>query len=230
MNFKNIFLLLFVSVLLSCETNEVILDQNNLLIGFWLKPINNGETTTFIRGNSLPNEEYAIAFTQNGEFIERTSGWCGTPPLTFFNIDGTFELENTIITITTQSYPTNYSWRIISLTEQELVVKRELSEQEIAHRDLMDLFNEIQTLSNSISCANSTDWLFTAYGAKACGGPQGYIAYSSQIDTFSFLQKVESYTQLENDYNIKYGIISNCSLAAEPVNVECENGFPTFKY
>ena len=230
MNFKNIFILLFAAIFFSCENNEAIIDSDNLLIGFWVAPVYDGETTIFKRGNSLPNEEYGISFNENGDFIEHTSGWCGTPPLTFFNIEGSFELENTLISISTQSYPTNYAWRIVSLTESELVVKRELTEQELDHRNLMDLFNEIQNLSYSVSCSDANDWLFTAYGAKACGGPQGFIAYSSLIDTVSFLQKIETYTQAEKDFNFKYGVVSDCSIPSTPISVACQNGFPIFKY
>ncbi|KGL62543.1 hypothetical protein [Polaribacter sp. Hel1_85] len=230
MNFKNIFILLFAVIFFSCENNDTIIDSDNLLLGSWVEPIYDGETTTFKRGNSLPNDAYGISFIQNGDFIEHTSGWCGTPPLTFFNIEGTFELENTLISISTKSYPTNYAWRIISLTEQELVVKRELTEQEIDHRNLMDLFNEIQNLAYSVSCSDSSNWLFTAYGAKGCGGPQGYIAYSNQIDTVSFLQKIEIYTEAEKDFNYKYGVVSDCSLPSVPTSVECQNGYPIFKY
>ena len=230
MNFKNIFILLFATILFSCENNEAIIDPDNFLIGFWVAPVYDGDTTTFNRGNSLPNDGYGISFTENGDFIEHTSGWCGTPPLSFFDIEGSFELENTLISISTQSYPTNYAWRIVSLTENELVVKRELTAQEIEHRNLMDLFNEIQNLSYSVSCSDADDWLFTAYGAKACGGPQGFIAYSSLIDTVSFLQKIETYTQAEKDFNFKYGVVSDCSIPNAPISVACENGYPTLKY
>ena len=230
MNFKNIFILLFATILFSCENNEAIIDPDNLLIGFWVAPVYDGDTTTFNRGNSLPNDGYGISFTENGDFIEHTSGWCGTPPLSFFDIEGSFELENTLISISTQSYPTNYAWRIVSLTENELVVKRELTAQEIEHRNLMDLFNEIQNLSYSVSCSDATDWLFTVYGAKACGGPQGFIAYSSLIDTVSFLEKIETYTQAEKDFNFKYGVVSDCSIPNAPISVECQNGYPTLKY
>ena len=230
MNFKNIFILLFATILFSCENNETIIDSDNLLIGFWVAPVYDGETTTFNRGNSLPGDDYGISFTENGDFIEHTSGWCGTPPLSFFDIEGSFELENTLISISTQSYPTNYAWRIVSLTESELVVKRELTAQEIEHRSLMDLFNEIQNLSYSVSCSDASDWLITEYGAKACGGPQGFIAYSSLIDTVSFLEKIETYTQAEKDFNLKYGVVSDCSIPNAPISVECQNGYPTLKY
>lgn len=230
MNLKNLFLLLLVTVFFSCQNYDIPVNADNLLIGSWQEPVYNNETTTFKRTKYLPKDAYGISFAENGNFIERTSGLCGTPPLSFFNNEGVFELETTRINISTQSYPTNYTWKIMSLTEEELVVKRELTEQETEHRKLIDLFNKIQNLSYSISCSDANDWLFVAYGAKACGGPQGYIAYSSKIDVNSFLNKIETYTQAEKDFNIKWSVVSNCSILIPPTSVECENGLPTLKY
>lgn len=230
MNFKNIFILFFLVSLSSCDNNEILIDQDNLLIGNWVLPNYNGEETTFTRGNSLPNEASGVSFITDGEFIERTSGWCGTPPLTFFNVEGTFLLENTLITISTNSYPTNYAWRIVSLTKDELVVKRELTEQEIEHRALMDLYNELYELAYSKTCTNVSDWTFTAFGAKACGGPQGYIPYSTKINVVSFLQKVEAYSLAEKAFNVKWGIISSCDIPVLPISVDCKNGYPVLKY
>ena len=229
-NMKKIFLLVFTVSLLSCESNDPKINPDNLLLGVWLAPVYNGETTTFKRGHSLPNDAYGISFQQDGVFLERTSGWCGTPPLSFFNVDGTFQLDNTLISISTQSYPNNYAWRIVSLSESELIVKRELTEQEKDHRALMDLFTEIENLAYSANCTNANDWQFAAYGAKACGGPQGYIPYSNKIDTASFLQKIAAYTQAEKDYNFKWGVISDCSIVNPPKTIECQNGFPVVKY
>ena len=223
--------LLSVFTFFSCETNqEIAINSDNLLLGNWIEPIYNGEETTFKRGNSLPSEAYGISFKISGNFTERTSGWCGTPPLTFFKINGTFSLNEPLIDITSESYPTNYTWRIVSLTENELIVKRELTSQEKDHRALMDLFYEIQNLAYSVSCSDANDWLFTAYGAKACGGPQGYIPYSNKIDTVAFLQKIEAYTQAEKEYNFNHGVASTCDIPAIPKSVVCENGYPTLKY
>ncbi|WP_405610135.1 hypothetical protein [Polaribacter sp. Asnod1-A03] len=230
MNFKNILLILFTTMFFSCEENQITIDKDNLLLGNWVKPVYNEEVTTFKRGESLPNEGYGISFNQQNIYTERTSGWCGTPPLSYFNTEGTFQLENEIINISKQSFPTNFAWRIVSLTETELVLKKEFTEQELDHKNLMELFTEIQDLSYSVSCTNINNWSFTAYGAKSCGGPKGYIAYSNQIDVDGFLEKTATYTQAEKEYNYKYGIISDCSLAPIPVSIECQNGYPILKY
>lgn len=225
-------ILLFTMAILSssCEENSITIHADNLLLGSWIDPIYDEETTTFKRGNGLPNEAYGVAFSQTKDFTERTSGFCGTPPLTFFNVDGSFELEDTLIKITVHSYPSFYQWRIIKLTDTELVVKRELTEQEKDHRALMDLFNEIAEIAYSKTCSDNTEWAFAAYGAKACGGPQGYIPYSKDIDVSSFLQKVETYSNAEKEYNIKWSIASDCAIVNPPKRVDCQYNYPVLIY
>jgi len=97
-------------------------------------------------------------------------------------------------------------------------------------KELEKLFIEIETLVESVSCTNAADWRFVAYGAKACGGPQGYIAYPNTIDTVNFLLKVTNYTAVENELNIKWGVFSTCDTPALPTAVECVNGVATFIY
>ena len=94
----------------------------------------------------------------------------------------------------------------------------------------MVLFNEISTIAYSVSCTDSSNWNFTAYGAKACGGPQGYIAYSNEIDVTAFLEKIAIYTQAEKEYNFNYGVVSDCSVPIEPKSVTCSNGYPILNY
>lgn len=94
---------------------------------------------------------------------------------------------------------------------------------------LQELFTIIQLTAN-VPCVNAADWSFTAYGSKACGGPVGYIAYSSVIDETSFLNNVEEYTDATQDFNIKWGIISTCELLLPPNSVICENGVAVLSY
>ena len=230
MNLKNILGILLLTVFFSCEQNEDILDTNNLLLGSWIEPSYNSEATIYTRGSSLPTENHGISFSENGEFIECSSGWCATPPLSYTDYIGSFEIDDTLITITTASFPNRYQWRIISLTEEKLVIKRELSTQEKEHNDLMVMFDTIQSLVRAIACNDASNLTFTAYGTKACGGPQGYIAYASHMDTADFLNKIELYTEAEKEFNITWGIISDCSISPQPIAVECNNGYPTLIY
>lgn len=228
---KNIYFLLIVLIFCSCENNqEIIINADNLLIGTWVEPFYDQEKTTFKRNNDLPNNASGITFKQDGSFVERSSGWCGTPPLSYSDYIGSFEIDETLVKITTEFYPGNYQWKIISLTEKELIVRKELSEQEKEHRNLMTLFTEIQNLVYAISCTDAANWTFTAYGSKACEGPQGYIAYSKNMNTVDFLDKITGYTEAEKEFNIKWGITSDCSLISEPIAIECKNGYPNLIY
>jgi len=89
------------------------------------------------------------------------------------------------------------------------------------------LFSELKKISLSVSCTDSSTWTFTEIGNKACGGPSGYIAYSTTIDTASFLKKVKEYSKAVEDYNKKWSIISDCAIVQPPTKVVCKDGLPT---
>lgn len=228
---KKIYLLVISILVLSCESQkEITIDENNLLLGTWSHSSFENNKTSFIRVKQLPEENYGIIFEKTNNFTERTSGFCGTPPLSYFNVSGFYKIENDVIIITTQSFPNIYSWKILELNETILVIERVLSEQEKDHEELMKLFDEISNLAYSNSCTNENDWTFTQFGTKACGGPQGYIPYSKTIDTLSFLEKVNTYSEAEKNYNIKWGIASTCDIPKIPKKVECNNGYPVLIY
>ena len=93
-----------------------------------------------------------------------------------------------------------------------------------ADKYLAEKMAEIQTLSTSVTCTNPAQWSITPIGAKACGGPTGYVAYSITLDKETFLKKVAFYTALQQEYNKKFGIFSDCSVALSPSKVECVDG------
>lgn len=98
-------------------------------------------------------------------------------------------------------------------------------------QELEQLFTKIKTLAESSSCDNETYQLkFTAIGSKACGGPTGYIAYSTSINVSEFESLVAKYTSLQADYNRKWNIMSTCEALLPPSSVQCENGKPVLIY
>ncbi|CAL2091023.1 conserved exported protein of unknown function [Tenacibaculum sp. 190524A02b] len=215
----------------ACQKNEEIpVNTNNLLVGYWANAVHTDDSITFERVGELPTNNYGIAFKENNVFIQRTSGWCGTPPLSFYDDNGTYEKNEDQIKITLSVFPLNYNWKILELTKEKLKVKVELSDREKEHQALLQLFDEIKALATSKTCEDDNDWTFTAYGSKACGGPQGYIAYSKKINVPEFLQKVTVYTQAEAAFNKKWGVVSTCDIIAQPTGVTCENGKAVLKY
>lgn len=107
--------------------------------------------------------------------------------------------------------------------EDELEAQEELTQGHEADR-MAALFEEISDLATSVRCEDSSLWTYAAYGSKACGGPVGYIAYSTQIDTNDFLQKIEDHVALQKAFNEKWQIGSDCSLPSQPTGVICEDG------
>ena len=110
---------------------------------------------------------------------------------------------------------------LLTLTLLLTACPQERDPQEIALADLESRFSAILALAQSRSCENPADWSYTAYGSKACGGPQGYLAYPLTIDVQRFLSKVDAHRQAENQYNIDFDITSTCDLPAEPTGVDC---------
>lgn len=107
---------------------------------------------------------------------------------------------------------------------------KENNSQEKDFAILNERYLEIKELSESVDCEDSSEWNFTAYGSKACGGPIGYIAYSSKIDTVHFFKLIEEYTKENERLNIKWGVISDCSTPQMPIVVECQSGIAVFIY
>lgn len=91
-------------------------------------------------------------------------------------------------------------------------------------------YKEIVGMSESKNCDAAGSWKFTAVGAKACGGPATYVAYSSEIDEECFLKKVNFFTEQSIEFNKKHGTISDCMLIAQPKSIKCEKGKPVFVY
>ncbi|MBN2639340.1 MAG: hypothetical protein JXR65_09690 [Bacteroidales bacterium] len=93
---------------------------------------------------------------------------------------------------------------------------------------LKELYTEIQQMASSVSCEDAGEWNITAIGSKPCGGPAGYIAYSTQIDVALFLKKVETFGVLQKQFNEKWGKYSDCSIVPQPAGIVCQDGKPVF--
>lgn len=90
--------------------------------------------------------------------------------------------------------------------------------------------NGIEQLASSASCSESSTCNYVAFGSKPCGGPWTYLAYNSAIDEDLFLNKVGTYNANEEVYNLKWGIISDCSFVVPPNSVDCIGGKCTTVY
>lgn len=90
--------------------------------------------------------------------------------------------------------------------------------------ELAALQEEIELLVDSSVCSENSDCDFIAFGSKACGGPKSFLVFSTSINVELLQQKVATYNALENAFNKKWGIISDCSVVLPPTSVQCING------
>lgn len=91
-------------------------------------------------------------------------------------------------------------------------------------RALEEQFNALTLLSESVVCEDSSEWRFAGIGAKPCGGPTSYIAYSAQIDTLNFLNRLQEYNEAVRKRNERENLVSDCALEPVPIAVQCQDG------
>jgi hypothetical protein len=86
---------------------------------------------------------------------------------------------------------------------------------------------EILLYIDSFSCANATDCLYIALGAKPCGGPREYLVYPNTVDQTTLEILVTEYYEMDNQYNMQTGAVSDCMVVSPPNNIACVNGICT---
>ena len=90
--------------------------------------------------------------------------------------------------------------------------------------ELNNLQEEIELLVDSGVCSGNSGCDYIAFGSKACGGPKIYLVFSSSINVDLLQQKVATYNALENAFNQKWGISSDCMYLLPPTSVGCIDG------
>ncbi len=86
---------------------------------------------------------------------------------------------------------------------------------------------EILNYIQSFSCANATECLSIAFGAKPCGGPREFLVYPNTVDQTTLEIMVNEYYEMDHQYNIETGAVSDCMVVSPPNNVNCVNGVCT---
>ena len=121
-------ILLFAFSIIACEkNNENEAAINDQLIGSWFNPQYNDSIVTFERSEGLINNEYGFTFDEDNTFIERKNvGWCGTPPISYADFDGTWTKNDSIIEITVGYWggTSEYTWKMVSVDEASLNIIR----------------------------------------------------------------------------------------------------------
>lgn len=119
MNKQSIIFLLLIP-LFSCERKSVTNHSDIFITGTWIQSGNEENILVMKRASQLDEHKYGFIFFADGKFVERkNAGWCGTPPISYANYDGTWARESDELIDITVGYwggEISYKMKIISLT------------------------------------------------------------------------------------------------------------------
>lgn len=89
--------------------------------------------------------------------------------------------------------------------------------------ELVTFKSNIVAMASESICCDEFECRFIAFGSKPCGGPWEFLTYTTSIDTVALTSLVADYNQLEANYNINCGAVSDCSAPQPPIGFDCEN-------
>lgn len=125
--FSAAILLLFIT----CERDNIIIDESDLLTGFWINPQATDTLITYERAGSLKENDYCFSFQSNGRFTERkNAGWCGTPPVVYSDFEGSWQKNDSIVTISVAFWggTAQYRWKIKTIDKERLTIVSQSTE------------------------------------------------------------------------------------------------------
>ena len=124
--FPVVIIILWFIALISCEKNTT-LDSliEEKLSGNWTYEESMDSTITYTKTNNLLANEYGFSFLPDNLFIERKGvGWCGTPPITYGDFEGTWTYKDSLLSITVGYWGglLDYTWKIKSVNDNYLTI------------------------------------------------------------------------------------------------------------
>ncbi|MGV3630421.1 MAG: hypothetical protein ACO1O6_04420 [Bacteroidota bacterium] len=67
-------------------------ERQSDILGYWVLGNYEVESATYHRRADFAKDEPGVCFQKNGKLLKRqNSGWCGTPPITYKNYEGSWE-------------------------------------------------------------------------------------------------------------------------------------------
>ncbi len=116
-------------LLIACVSCQDLADQvdtgNPELIGSWIDPQYTDTLVTYTRAENLVENQYGITFKPDNKLVQRqNSGWCGTPPISTADYEGTWHWNDSIVNFTVGYWggTADFTWKIITLNNRKLVV------------------------------------------------------------------------------------------------------------
>jgi hypothetical protein len=125
-----LFCVLILGFFSSCEKESNNSTNNNsVILGNWINPSYNDSLIIFDKSSNLKNNDYGIAFNDNGLLVERkNSGWCATPPIAYSDFNGTWTIKDSVIQISVDYWggKADYIWKLVSIDNNKLKIIRRL--------------------------------------------------------------------------------------------------------
>lgn len=129
--FFTAFLIACISLLISmssCEDNPEPDPVSEFILGEWIYARAEADTLVQLQRINNPGSDiHYFSFMDDKTMIERgNAGWCGTPPITYVDYNGTWEWTETDSVFSFEvgfwGGTTSVSWKIIEVDEDKLVV------------------------------------------------------------------------------------------------------------
>jgi len=143
---KKLCLLAACILLISCEkelASPEDLGKNASIIGTWVEvPEINTPPGEYIiqleRREDLDEHHYGFVIAGDGTFVERkNAGWCGTPPITYGNFEGTWTaISDSLLDIVVDYWGgvMTYQMRIVEVDHDMLSIRYFYSEDRLEAR------------------------------------------------------------------------------------------------
>ena len=121
------FLMIFSLIFLASCDHDIDLKSENaeLLIGNWISPLYIDSLVQYTRAGALKDDDFGISFKSENLLIERqNAGWCGTPPISYVNYNGTWSKTGDIIDISVDFWggKANRQWKVIAIDSKTLTI------------------------------------------------------------------------------------------------------------
>lgn len=127
LKYANMVLVLLLAVVLTAASGRRFGDINEEVTGIWELSYRSFDTVELVKKNSFTKDAPGIAFQPEGKLIRRQNiGWCGTPPITYGNFDGTWEkVSDSVINISHQYWGGTVAmeWKLVKAEKRKLIFR-----------------------------------------------------------------------------------------------------------
>lgn len=120
-----IFILVVLAIVSACSLNQETEYKDDPLVGSWIEQEYADSTFVMKRSASLKDNDYGFTIEANHQFKERkNAGWCGTPPITYADFEGTWTYQDSILQVEVEYWGgmATYTWKVMMVDQDELII------------------------------------------------------------------------------------------------------------